>query len=135
MKLRFAALAVLITLPASHAIAEPLRITIGDAIRMAIGEGTSSELARSAEQRARNAGTGTRLDVAQANVQLARARTALLVAQNERESARLALLNAIGADESADLVLADPMMAPTTSPDLDPSLARATGQRPELRQA
>jgi outer membrane protein len=261
MKLRFAALAVLIILVASHAVAEPLRITIGDAIRMAVGEGTSSELARSAEQRARiakseafgallpqvdarlqrynqsinlatfgfslpgqppvvgpfnvtdaqlsaavqlfnlaalrryealrqeaaasrydtqqaendvatavarlyvmlqrteaqissrqadvtlfqrlvtaaqdelTAGTGTRLDVAQANVQLARARTALLFAQNERESARLALLNAIGADESAELVLADPMTPPSTSPELDPSLARASEQRPELRQA
>jgi outer membrane protein len=261
MKLRIASLAVLPFLLATSLAAEPLRITIGDAIRMAIGEGTSSELARSAEQRARiaqseafsallpqvdarlqrynqsinlatfgfslpgqppvvgpfnvtdaqiaaavqlfnlaalrryealrveaaasrfdtqqaendvagavarlyvmvqrseaqiasrqadvalfqrlvgvaqdelTAGTGTRLDVAQANVQLARARTGLLIAQNERESARLALLNAIGADESADLALADPLAPPSTTPDLDPALARATAQRPELRQA
>lgn len=261
MKPRIAVAALVSSLLASTLAAEPLRITIGDAIRMAVGEGTSSELARSAEQRARiakseafaallpqvdarlqrynqsinlatfgfslpgqppvvgpfnvtdaqlaaavqlfnlaalrryealreeaaasrydtqqaendvatavarlyvmvqrsdaqiasrqadvtlfqrlvgvaqdelNAGTGTRLDVAQANVQLARARMALLVAQNERESARLALLNAIGADESSDLVLADPMTAPTITPSLEPSLARANEQRPELRQA
>ncbi len=81
------------------------------------------------------AGTGTRLDVAQANVQLSRARTALLVAQNDRESARLALLNAIGADESSDLVLTDPLAPPSTAPPLDPALSRAGTQRPELRQA
>jgi outer membrane protein len=81
------------------------------------------------------AGTGTRLDVAQANVQLSRARTALLIAQNDRQSARLALLNAIGADESSDLILTDPLVPPTTTPSVDPSLARAGAQRPELRQA
>src|SRR6476469_3785033 len=43
------------------------------------------------------AGTGTRLDVAQSNVQLARSRQALLLAQNDRQNAMLALLNAIGA--------------------------------------
>jgi len=261
MKLRILAAIILPFLLASDLPAEPLRITIGDAIRMAIGEGTSSELARSAEQRSRiaqseafsallpqvdarlqrynqsinlatfgfslpgqppvvgpfnvtdaqiaaavqlfnlaalrryealrqeaaasrfdtqqaendvatavarlyvmlqrseaqiasrqadvtlfqrlvksaqdelTAGTGTRLDVAQANVQLARARTGLLIAQNERESARLALLNAIGADESAELVLGDPLTLPSAAPDVEGSLARATEQRPELRQA
>ncbi|MCU1350180.1 MAG: putative Outer rane efflux protein [Acidobacteria bacterium] len=262
MKPRFLALALLPFLLATRLPAEPLRITIADAIRMAIGEGTSSELARSAEQRARiakseafsallpqadariqrynqslnlatfgfslpgqpavvgpfnvtdaqvsaavqvfnlaalrryqalrqeaaasrfdtqqaendvaaavarlyvmvqrseaqiasrqadvtlfqrlvtaaadefKAGTGTRLDVAQANVQLARARTALLIAQNERESSRLALLNAIGADESADLELADPLTPPqAAAAAVEPSLVRARDQRPELRQA
>jgi outer membrane protein TolC len=81
------------------------------------------------------AGTGTRLDVAQANVQYQRARQALLVAQNDRESARLALLNAVGADEASDLVLIDPLVPPTTTPTLPPSLERARANRPELRQA
>jgi len=262
MKLRFVALAILIIPAASRLSAEPLRITIADAIRMAIGEGSSSEMARSAEQRARiakseafsallpqadarlqrynqslnlatfgfslpgqppvvgpfnvtdaqvsaavqvfnlaalrryqalrqeaaasrfdtrqaendvaaavarlyvmvqrseaqiasrqadvtlfrrlvtaaddelQAGTGTRLDVAQANVQLARARTALLIAENERESSRLALLNAIGADESADLRLADPLTPPAGAiAAVDPSLLRARELRPELQQA
>ena len=81
------------------------------------------------------AGTGTRLDVAQANVQLARARQALLAAQNDRQNAGLALLNAIGADESRDIVIADMPPVPTALPAIDTSLASARSQRPELRQA
>src|SRR5947207_646658 len=46
------------------------------------------------------AGTGTRLDVAQAQLQVARARQALLSARNDRQNAALALLNAIGANEA-----------------------------------
>lgn len=81
------------------------------------------------------AGTGTRLDVAQANVQLQRARQALLVAQNDRETARLALLNAVGADEGSELVLVDTLAAPSTVPSLSPALERAKSSRPELREA
>jgi len=81
------------------------------------------------------AGTGTRLDVAQANVQFLRARQVLLVAQNDREAARLALLNAIGADEGSDLVLVETLMPPAISPDLVPALTRARENRPELREA
>ncbi|HKR66941.1 MAG TPA: TolC family protein, partial [Thermoanaerobaculia bacterium] len=80
------------------------------------------------------AGTGTRLDVAQANVQLARAKEALLRAQHDRESARIALLNAIGADQSTEVALA-PLTAPSTSPTLDEALASARTQRPELKEA
>jgi outer membrane protein TolC len=81
------------------------------------------------------AGTGTRLDVAQANVQLARARQALLAAQNDRQNATLALLNAVGADESRNVVIADAPNVPNTVPPIDASLATARTQRPELRQA
>lgn len=79
------------------------------------------------------AGTGTRLDVAQSNVQLARAREALLRAQNDRESARLALLNAIGADQSQDVALV-PLTAPAAPPVLDAALATARAGRPELKE-
>jgi outer membrane protein len=79
-------------------------------------------------------GTGTRLDVAQSNVQLSRAREALLRAQNDRESARLALLSAIGADQSQDVVLA-PLTAPAAAPAIDAALATAREQRPELKEA
>jgi outer membrane protein len=78
------------------------------------------------------AGTGTRLDVAQANVQLARARQALLVAQNDEQNAKLALLNAIGANEADDVALA-PTAAPPTPPPGD-AVARAHAQRPELKE-
>jgi outer membrane protein TolC len=81
------------------------------------------------------AGTGTRLDVAQGNVQLARARQALLLAQNDRQNATLALLNAVGADESGNVVFAALPPAPTKIPALEPSLATAREHRPELRQA
>jgi len=78
------------------------------------------------------AGTGTRLDVAQANVQLARARQALLVAQNDEQNAKLALLNAIGANEADDVALAA-TAAPPTPPPGD-AVARARAQRPELKE-
>ncbi|MEA2488631.1 MAG: outer membrane protein [Acidobacteriota bacterium] len=78
-------------------------------------------------------GTGTRLDVAQANVQLSRVREALLRAQNDRESARLALLSAIGADQSQDVVLV-PLTAPGQAPALDAALASARASRPELKE-
>jgi outer membrane protein len=81
-----------------------------------------------------DAGTGTRLDVAQANVQLARAREALLRAQNDRESARIALLGAIGADQSSDIVLT-PLATPETAQAIDAALATAREQRPELKEA
>ena len=82
------------------------------------------------------AGTGTRLDVAQANVQLARARQALLVAQNDRQNAALALLNAVGADESSDVVIADAAdRSDDPFPRSIPRSPRPRTQRPELRQA
>jgi outer membrane protein TolC len=68
-------------------------------------------------------------------VQLARARQALLIAQNDRQNATLALLNAIGADESGDVILTALPSAPTSVPELDPSLIAAKEHRPELRQA
>jgi outer membrane protein len=80
-----------------------------------------------------SAGTGTRLDVAQARVQFARARQALLSARNDRENARVALLNAIGADEGAELVLADTLGTPAASPAADSALSTALAGRPELK--
>lgn len=80
-----------------------------------------------------DAGTGTRLDVAQANVQLARAREALLRAQNDRESARIALLNAMGEDQSTEVALT-PLTAPADAPTIDAALSTAHDQRPELRE-
>jgi outer membrane protein TolC len=78
------------------------------------------------------AGTGTRLDVAQANVQLSRSRQALLVAQNDRQNAIFALLNVIGAPEGTDVVIADPIPAFATPPRADAALVMARTNRPEL---
>jgi outer membrane protein TolC len=91
-----------------------------------------TELARVANDELK-AGTGTRLDVAQANVQLARAQQALLSARNDRETARLALLNAIGADESTDVILSDALKAPSNVPDGATAIAKAREQRPDLK--
>ena len=78
------------------------------------------------------AGTGTRLDVAQAKLQVSRARSLLLTAQNDRSAATLALLNAIGENQTGDVVLVDPLPAPPTAPVVDTALATATN-RPEVR--
>jgi outer membrane protein len=78
-------------------------------------------------------GTGTRLDVAQANVQRSRAKESLLRAENDRSSARLALLNAIGADQSQEVVLA-PLATPPPPPALEEALATARDERPELKE-
>jgi len=77
------------------------------------------------------AGTGTRLDVAQANVQVARARQALLVAQNDEQNAKLALLNAIGANQASDVTLTGVTAPPAPPGD---AVARARAQRPELKE-
>jgi outer membrane protein len=91
-----------------------------------------TELARVANDEYK-AGTGTRLDVAQANVQLARGQQALLVARNDRETARLALLNAIGADEATDVILADALTTPPATVDLAAAIAAARDRRPDLK--
>ena len=81
-----------------------------------------------------DAGTGTRLDVAQATVQLDRAKQALLIAENDQRTALLALLNVIGTSEATDIVLADPLPPATPAPPLDAALAAAKEQRPELKE-
>ena len=81
-----------------------------------------------------NAGTGTRLDVAQATVQVDRAKQALLVAQNDYRNAVLALLNAIGANEASDVTLVDMLPAAPPVPPVDVALAAAQQQRPELKE-
>lgn len=79
------------------------------------------------------AGTGTRLDVSQAHVQLARSRQALLVAQNDRQNAIYALLNAIGANLDSTAILADPIPQYQAPPPAAAALATARAQRPELK--
>ena len=80
------------------------------------------------------AGTGTRLDIAQATVQVDRARQALLIAQNDQRQAILALLNAMGSDEAADVTLIDPLPSTPAPAPVDAALATAREQRPELKE-
>ena len=80
------------------------------------------------------AGTGTRLDVAQATVQVDRARQALLTAQNDESNAVLALLNAIGEDEGMSVTLTEPLAPAAPAPPVDTALATARNERPELKE-
>ncbi|MFY9820477.1 MAG: TolC family protein [Thermoanaerobaculia bacterium] len=80
----------------------------------------------------KNAGVGTRLDTTRADVQLARQQQALLVATNQLNLARLALLRAIGADLGADVVLTDDGTSAAPVPTLAEALAAAKQRRPEL---
>jgi outer membrane protein TolC len=80
----------------------------------------------------KNAGVGTRLDTTRADVQLARQQQGLLVATNQRNLARLALLRAIGADLGADVVLTDDGSSSAPAPALQEALAAARQGRPEL---
>jgi outer membrane protein len=80
----------------------------------------------------KNAGVGTRLDTTRADVQLSRQQQALLVATNQRNFARLALLRAIGADLGADVVLTDDATSSAPVPTLAAALAAAKQGRPEM---
>jgi len=81
-----------------------------------------------------DAGTGTRLDVAQATVQVDRARQSLLIAQNDERNAILALLNAIGEDEGTAVTLTEPLAPAPPAPPVDSALAEARSERPELKE-
>jgi outer membrane protein TolC len=81
----------------------------------------------------KNAGVGTRLDTTRADFQLARQQQALLVATNQRDFSRLALLRAVGADLGAGLELTDDWTrALSPVPPLQAALGTARQRRPEL---
>src|SRR6185436_1577600 len=78
-------------------------------------------------------GVGTRLDITRADIQLARQRQSLLVATNQRDLARLALLQAIGADLGTEVALTDDWSRlDEPVPGLEQALAAARQERPEL---
>ena len=80
------------------------------------------------------AGTGTRLDVSQATVQVHRAEQALLLAQNDQQAATLALLNAIGVDPGTPATLTEPLAPAPPAPPVDTALVTARANRPELKE-
>ena len=82
----------------------------------------------------RQAGVATKLDSTRAEVTLSRQRQTLLVAQNRREDARLALLHAAGADQGLEVELTDPLEERAeTAPSVEEALRAAREERPELR--
>ena len=80
------------------------------------------------------AGTGTRLDVSQATVQVHRAQQALLLAQNDQQTATFALLNAIGADPGTPTTLTEPLAPAPPAPSVETALTTARTTRPELKE-
>jgi outer membrane protein len=80
------------------------------------------------------AGTGIRLDVARAEVQLSREKQALLVADNQRDAVRLALLHVIGADQSSEVILTDSPQRPAAIPDAASAVTTAIQNRPDIKQ-
>src|SRR5437764_250056 len=149
-RLPFLLLAVSVS---ARAQTEPLRLTLGDAIRRALGTGTQTELARSNEELARIARSeALNALLPQADAKLMRYNQSINLATfgftlpgfpavvgpfnvTDAQLAAAVLLNAVGADESSDVVIADEPTVPTTVPAIDTSLASARTQRPELRQA
>lgn len=97
----------------------------------------SKKLFENAEDQ-RKAGVATAIDSTRANVALARQRQLLIVAENRRDAARLALLRAVGIDLGANVVLTDalgPLLDASPLPLLDAALASAQRARPELQAA
>jgi len=83
----------------------------------------------------RQAGVATRLDSTRAEVALARQQQALFVAENRRETGRLALLHAIGSDQSAEVVLTDPLDDRNeAAPEPEEALRTARENRAELKE-
>jgi outer membrane protein TolC len=80
----------------------------------------------------RRTGTGTRLDTTRAEVALSRQRQALLSARNAADAARLALLHAVGADQTSDVLVDPPAAVDEPVPDSEAELERARRDRPEL---
>ncbi|HWC64752.1 MAG TPA: TolC family protein, partial [Thermoanaerobaculia bacterium] len=92
------------------------------------------EKLRAQAAHAQEVGVGTRLDTTRADVQLSRQRQTLLVAETQRDTARLALLRAVGADLADTLVLSDSFTPPTRElPTPDAAITAARRLRPELR--
>ena len=85
----------------------------------------------------RKAGVATAIDSTRANVALARQRQGLLVAENRRDAARLALLRAAGIDLGTNVVLTDSLGggADESRPRMEDALSRARDTRPELAAA
>ncbi len=93
----------------------------------------NQELLRLATER-KAAGMATSLDVTRAKVQLENVRQQLLVAENERDRAKLNLIRAIGLSFDVDLTLTDEMtMVAVPEQTMAEALAVATENRTELR--
>jgi outer membrane protein len=82
----------------------------------------------------KNAGTGTAIEVTRAQVELANARQRLLVAQNERNQARLQLLRAMGLKLDTEIELSDKLAyQPVAEVQLPDAVEKALAARPDWK--
>lgn len=85
-------------------------------------------------QSQKTAGTGTGIDVTRTEVSLANERQRLIVAQEDRETARLNLLRAMGVNLDVGLDLTDPIAyVPAEVPEPAKAITAARELRPELK--
>ncbi len=82
-----------------------------------------------------DAGIATKIDTTRARVQLARRRQDLLVAQTERDTARIVLSRAIGGDLGEGFALEEPLRPGSRVPPLADALAQAREGRAEIAAA
>lgn len=82
-----------------------------------------------------DAGVATKLDTTRARVQLSRRRQDLLVAQTQRDTAKIVLLRAIGADLGEAFALEEPTTPEGDAPSLEEALGQARSERPEIAAA
>ncbi len=82
----------------------------------------------------KRAGTGTGIEVTRAEVQLANDRQRLVVAQNERERARLQLMRTVGLRLEGSVELTDKLdYKPSEAPSAADAVKAALGDRPDLK--
>lgn len=85
-------------------------------------------------QSLKQAGTGTGIDITRNEVSLANEQQRLIVAQEDRETARLNLLRAMGVNLDVEMELTDPMnYVPAEIPEPAKAVAAARELRPELK--
>ena len=95
---------------------------------------TLSEAVLKQAENQKTAGTGTGIEITRAKVQLANDRQRLLVAENQRTSARLQLLRAMGLRLDTELELTDKLAyVPVDAVTLEQAKAQALKERPDLK--
>ncbi|HMC59371.1 MAG TPA: TolC family protein [Candidatus Solibacter sp.] len=93
---------------------------------------TLSEAVLKQSENQKAAGTGTGIEITRARVQLANDRQRLLVAQNQRRSAQLQLLRAMGVRLDTDLELTDKLAyVPVDAVTVEQARAQAFKERPD----
>jgi outer membrane protein len=103
-------------------------------VEMAQANVTLSEAVLKQSENQKAAGTGTGIEITRARVQLANDRQRLLVAQNQRRSAQLQLLRAMGVRLDTELELTDKLAyVPVDAITVEQAKAQALKERPDYQ--